>query len=144
MKKLFMCVVTVFVCMLAACGGSAEAATLDDMFVSSDGKSFTLNDVRAFYPGANGVMTLEFTNGTNSGSYLQDAGGAVFAAMKARAFVQAHYIQLYGVNKFVRPDYARWSICSGNIMTFGWAQIGSQDFNDPSCVTFNKIKQLSQ
>ena len=134
MKKLFLSVA------LALCAFSASAA-LNESFVSSDNKVFTLNNVREVsFPA--GQVLLTFAAGDTSGGYLQDVGGGTQTKIKgSAAFTQ--FVQLGTTGRYFNPKYARYIVCDSYGTTIGWAGVGAQSLND-GCQLFNSIKNVSQ
>lgn len=134
MKKLF---ASLALCLLSF---SAFAA-LNESFVSSDNKVFTLNNVREVsFP--SGQVLLTFATGDTSGGFLQDVGGGTQAKIKgSAAFTQ--FVQLGTTGRYFNVKYARYVTCDSSGTNLGWSGVGSQSLND-GCQLFNSIKNLSQ
>lgn len=125
---------------LALCAFSASAA-LNESFVSSDNKVFTLNNVREVsFPA--GQVLLTFATGDTSGGFLQDVGGGTQAKIKgSAAFTQ--FVQLGTTGRYFNAKYARYITCDSSGTNLGWTGVGSQSLND-GCQLFNSIKNVSQ
>lgn len=116
-------------------------ATLNESFVSSDNKVFSLHNVREItFPA--GAVTLTFAQGETSGTYLQDIGGGTQSKIKgSAAFTQ--FVQLGTTGRYFNPKYARYITCDSSGTNIGWTNAGAQSLND-GCQLFNSIKNLSQ
>lgn len=103
---------------------AAQAAEPSKTYVSQNGIVFSMEDVRKVESGG-GLIVLTFSNGQNSGGFLQDSG-AVYAKIKTDfpAWLT------YGTAVIYNPAKARWVTCSSNSTTFGWAQTGSETLAD--------------
>lgn len=144
MKKLFSIASLAVLCMLAACGGSAQAVTLTNSFTSSDGTVFTVYDVKKVSGDTPGYIVLSFMDGSTSGTSLQDAGGVVFTKFKASAAAAASFVKLANTNTYVNINMARNIVCSAGTMTISWTMMGGMGayeyVSDPGCAVFNSIK----
>lgn len=116
-------------------------AALNESFVSSDNKVFSLHNVREVtFP--TGSVSLTFAQGDTSGAYLQDVGGGTQAKIKgSAAFTQ--FVQLGTTGRYFNVKYARYVICESAGTTIGWTNAGSQTLSD-GCQLFNSIKNVSQ
>lgn len=134
MKKLFLSMA------LCLCAFSASAA-LNESFVSSDNKVFSLHNVREVtFP--TGQVVLTFAQGDTSGGYLADVGGGTQTKIKgSAAFTQ--FVQLGTTGRYFNVKYARYVTCDSSGTNIGWTNAGSQSLND-GCQLFNSIKNVSQ
>lgn len=116
-------------------------AALNESFVSSDNKVFSLHNVREVtFP--TGQVVLTFAQGDTSGAYLQDVGGGAQTKIKgSAAFTQ--FVQLGTTGRYFNVKYARYVICESAGTTIGWTNAGSQTLSD-GCQLFNSIKNVSQ
>lgn len=117
------------------------SAALNESFVSSDNKVFSLNNVREVsFP--SGQVLLTFATGDTSGGFLQDVGGGTQAKIKgSAAFTQ--FVQLGTTGRYFNVKYARYVTCDSSGTNIGWTGVGSQSLND-GCQLFNSIKNVSQ
>ena len=130
----------IFALSLALASFTASAA-LNESFVSSDNKVFSLNNVREIsFP--SGAVSLTFATGDTSGGFLQDVGGGTQAKIKGSA-VFTQFVQLGTTGRFFNVKYARYVTCDSSGTNIGWSGVGSQSLND-GCQLFNSIKNVSQ
>lgn len=117
------------------------SAALNESFVSSDNKVFSLHNVREVtFP--TGQVVLTFAQGDTSGAYLQDVGGGTQTKIKgSAAFTQ--FVQLGTTGRYFNVKYARYVICESAGTTIGWTNAGSQTLSD-GCQLFNSVKNVSQ
>lgn len=134
MKKLFIAA-SLFLASFTA------SAALNESFVSSDNKVFSLHNVREVtFP--TGQVVLTFAQGDTSGGFLADAGGGTQAKIKgSAAFTQ--FVQLGTTGRYFNVKYARYVTCDSSGTNIGWTGVGSQSLND-GCQLFNSIKNVSQ
>lgn len=123
------------------CVASMSYAALNESFVSSDNKVFSLHNVREVtFPA--GSVTLTYAQGDTSGAYLQDVGGGTQAKIKgSAAFTQ--FVQLGTTGRYFNVKYARYVTCDNQGTNIGWTNAGAQSLND-GCQLFNSIKNVSQ
>ncbi len=130
----------IFALSLALASFTASAA-LNESFVSSDNKVFSLHNVREVtFP--TGSVLLTYAQGDTSGAYLQDVGGGTQAKIKgSAAFTQ--FVQLGTTGRYFNVKYARYVTCDSQGTNIGWTNAGAQSLND-GCQLFNSIKNVSQ
>lgn len=117
MKKFItLAVLTVLSCIAFA----ASAVNLTNEVVLSNGGVYNITSMK----------TITVTNPVDLGKLQQLPGWA-------------GYVQLGSGSTYINVTAATQVICSNNILTVGWAYVGSQDYSDPGCATFNLIKSRS-
>lgn len=122
---------------------SAQAATLTEIFTSTDGKVFSLHDVRQVE--SNGMyVTLVHRDGGSTGGYLQDVGGTVYAKIVASEGFAKSYVKIANVPKYINVNAAKYIYCNAStgVLTVGWNFGAPSEFADVGCVVYNQIKAL--
>lgn len=130
---------------IAACGGgNAKAAPLaKQTYISSDGKIFSIDNVRKITRDTVGnKIVLTYVDGNSSFDYLADAGGAIFLNIKQ---TQPTLVSPPGdANVLYNPAYAKNVTCNPSVgtTTMGWYGVngGAEYVADGGCVMFNAIR----
>lgn len=127
---------------LAACGGSAFAATNDLILNSADGRIYTFMDAQYITQTSPSSYTISYSPTLTQ--VIADSGGAQFARLASSPGFAGNWSTVHdysGHTVYVNYAVALYAVCSGNNVTLGYAgSPGTANYVDTSCAAFNALK----
>lgn len=126
---------------LAACGGSAQAATNDLIATSADGRLYTFMDAQWIYQTPTVGYTICYNgnaNGCISGQAIADSAGTQFTRLASAPGFSSNWLIAKDYSNrtvYVNVGNALSAVCTGGYLT-----VNSVTYVDTGCTAFLAMK----
>lgn len=148
MKHFKLIVATLFIAILAACGGQAKAAPLNDKFTATDGTVFDVSHALAVEKVTGGIKVTLIGLDANHNpirfdtAYV-DSNGTVWAKFLAKSDLSTTFFRVGTSNRYIGARAAQTANCFGSSTMLGYDPLlGGESISD-GCVIYQAIKAVS-
>jgi hypothetical protein len=143
MKRMYTAAFLAAAVLLAACGGTAQAAPVS-VYNQPAGAAapavFSLDDVREIT-----VYNSDLLRVTRVTGAVTFINANLYNTLKTRLVnAQQGWVELYGAQTLINPAKAIVIACDAQGLNVQWSMTGPQYFADPTCGVFGQLKARAQ